>query len=129
MASDSSAVQRQIDALGGSTGVALSDPQVISDALLTDLVERDGGRHRCVERFHRGGDRNRDQGVAVLPHQTRQAFALGADHHQDGAVEPRDARQRGFALTGLDVHVILDNYVTHKQRHRDPLAGVRDLPR
>ena len=49
MASDSSAVQRQIDALGGSTGVALSDPQVISDALLTDLVERDGGRHRCVE--------------------------------------------------------------------------------
>ena len=51
------------------------------------------------------------------------------DHHQDGAVEPRDARQRGFALTGLDVHVILENYVTHKQRHRDPLAGVRDLPR
>ena len=31
--------------------------------------------------------------------------------------------------SGLDVHVILDNYVTHKQRHRDPLAGVRDLPR
>ena len=87
---------------------------MISDALLTDLVERDGGRHRRVERFHRGGDGDRDQGVAVLPHQMRQALSLGTDHHHDGAVEPRDARQRGFTFTGLDVHVILDNYVTHK---------------
>ncbi len=85
-------------------------------AVPRDLVQRDGGSHRCVERL--GGDRDARAAVAGGDYLVGQAVALGADQQRergDGGVGGVRLRRRDRGVS--------TKYVRRVGDERNTLAG------
>ena len=99
-------------------------------------VERDAGGDAGVERLQRAGHRDRDELVAGLRDQAREALALGADHDDERAVGEVEVGQRDVTVgreadhhaAGLLVGLELPGQVD-RLRDRDAGRGTgRGLP-